>query len=141
MFALEELKRSYLYGNFMATVLLAQAFVEQSLGGSYALAGKDHIVKKGFGNLIEAARDDGWITPDVADALQRLRKMRNPYMHHTIGTGIRSYLGRIAESEFTAPEDLVVEDANFTIRTVVDYLRQGSPDWNPEKVNWSETDA
>jgi len=29
MFALDELKRSYFYGNFMATVLLAQVFIEQ----------------------------------------------------------------------------------------------------------------
>ena len=45
MFAIDELKRSYVYGNFMATVLLAQAFIEQSLGGSYSLGGKDQIVE------------------------------------------------------------------------------------------------
>ena len=36
MFALDELKRSYVYGNYMATVLLAQVFIEQSLGGFYS---------------------------------------------------------------------------------------------------------
>lgn len=140
MFALDELMRSYVYGNFMATVLLAQAFVEQSLGGSYSLAGKDHIVKKGFAGLIDAARDDAQITPEVADALHHLRRMRNPYTHHTIGKGKRSYMGRIAESAFMLPEDLVVEDAKFAVRTVVDFLRQGQPDWNPENVKWSEED-
>ena len=125
----------------MATVLLAQAFVEHSLGVIYTIAGKDHIASKGFAGLIDAARDDGHIAPEAADALHRLRMMRNPYSHHTIGTGKRSYMGRIVESAFMAPEDLVVEDAMFAVRTVVDYLRHGSPDWNPEKVKWSEDDV
>ena len=140
VFAIDELKRSYYHGNFMATVLLAQVFVEQSLGGSYSLAGKDHIVRRGFAGLIDAARDDGKITPELADALHQLRNMRNPYTHHTIGLGQRSYMGRLVAGDFPTPEDLVVEDAKFAVRAVVDYLRYGSPDWNPEKVDWSEDD-
>ena len=43
MFAVDELKRSFIYGNFMATVLLAQVFVEQSIGGIYLLSGDDEV--------------------------------------------------------------------------------------------------
>lgn len=141
MFALDELKRSYAYGNFMATVLLAQAFVEQSLGAIYSIAGSDRLVRAGFAGLIDAARGDGKITPELADALHSLRIMRNPYTHPTIGKGKRSYMGRLVESPFTSPEDLVVEDAKFAVRTVVDFLRHESPEWNPEKVDWSEEDV
>ena len=141
MFALEELKRSYAYGNFMAVVLLAQIFIEQSLGGGYSVAGKDDIAESGFASLIEIAIKDGHITSQLATALHSLRKIRNPYTHHIGGTGKRSYMGRIAEASFTAPEDLVVEDAKSAIRAVVDFLRHSSPDWNPNKVQWShETD-
>ena len=138
MFALDELKRSYAYGNFMATVLLAQSFIEHLLGGSYCMAGRDDIATKGFAGLVNAALEDGQITTELAEKLHRLRKMRNPYMHHTGGIGKRSYMGRLVEPEFIAPEDLVVEDAKFAIRAVVDYLRHGSPDWNPETFKWSE---
>lgn len=141
MFALEELKRSYAYGNYMAAVMLAQAFIEQSLGGTYSLAGRDDIVDKGFAKLVDAALTDQHITPELADTLHTLRKMRNPYTHHTIGTGRRTYMGRLLEGAPVAPEDLVVADAQFAIRAVVDYLRHGSPDWNPTKVHWSEDDA
>jgi hypothetical protein len=125
----------------MATVLLAQAFVEQSLGGGFSLAGRDEVVAKGFAGLVDAALADGHITSDIAEILHKLRKMRNPYTHHIVGSGKRSYMGRLAESAFMAPEDLVVEDAKFAIRAVVDYMRNGSPDWNPDKVKWSETDV
>ena len=138
MFALEELKRSYAYGNFMATVLLAQVFIEQSLGGSYSLAGKGSIAEKGFACLVDASLKDGNITPELAETLHRLRKMRNPYTHHIGGIGKRSYMGRLFETEFVAPEDLIVEDAKFAVRAVVDYLRHGSPDWNPETYPWRE---
>ena len=141
MFALEELKRSYAYGNYMATVMLAQAFVEQSLGGMYTMAGRDEVVAKGFAALIDQALQDTQITKQVADDLHALRKMRNPYTHHTIGTGKRTYMGRLMESAPIAPEDLVLEDAKSAIRAVVDYLRNGSPDWNPTKVQWQEGDA
>ena len=107
MFALDELKRAYVYGSFMAAVLLAQAFIEQSLGGMYSFAGDDKKASKSFAKLIDASRDDEHITQDMADALHRLRKMRNPYMHHAAGLGSRSYMGRLAENAFMAPEDLV----------------------------------
>ncbi len=99
------------------------------------------MASKGFAALIDAARQDGTIPPKLAEALHELRRMRNPYTHHILGAGKRSYMGRIEQSGFSAPEDLVVEDAKFSIRTVVDYLRQGSPDWNPENVVWNEEDA
>ena len=140
MFALDELKRSYAFGNFMATVLLAQAFIEQTLGGTYSLAGNDAVAGKGFAALVDEAQNDGQITPELAEILHRLRRMRNPYTHHIGGVGKRSYMGRLFEAEFVAPEDLVVEDAKFAIRAVVDYLRSASPDWNPETYQWSEED-
>ena len=138
MFALDELKRSYAYGNFMATVLLAQVFIEQSLGGSYSLAGNDAVAEKSFADLVDAALQDGRITPPLAETLHGLRRIRNPYTHHIGGFGKRSYMGRLVEAEFTAPEDLVVEDAKFAIRAVADYLRNGTPDWNPDRYHWSE---
>lgn len=141
MFALEELKRSYAHGNYMATVMLSQAFVEQSLGGMYTLAGQDDVVAKGFSGLIDHAQSCGHITPELAATLHSLRRMRNPYTHHTIGTGKRTYMGRLQESGPIAPEDLVVEDAKFAVRTVADYIRNGSPNWNPTKVTWREDSA
>jgi hypothetical protein len=138
MFALDELKRSYVYGNFMATVLLAQVFIELSVGGFYLMTGKDDIAQKGFAVLIDMARQDGKITPELAETLHRLRKMRNPYTHQTGGIKSHSYMGRLYQPEFIAPEDLVVEDAKFAVRAVVDYLRHGSPDWTPTKYQWNE---
>lgn len=136
MFALDELKRSFIYGNFMATVMLAQSFVEHSLGGMYSFTGQDHVVGKGFKKLIDQACADGHVTRQLTATLHSLRTMRNPYTHHTIGTGPRTYMERLAQSGHYAPEEMVIEDARIAIRAVVDYLRHGSPHWNPDEVQW-----
>lgn len=141
MFALDEIKRSFAYGNFMATVMLSQVFVEHSLGGMYTMAGRDEIVARGFASLIKAALADGYITTELAETLHALRKMRNPYTHHTIGVEARTYMGRLVQNAPTTPEDLVVEDARFAIRAVVDYLRHGSPNWRPNHEDRGASDA
>ena len=64
--------------------------------------------------------------------------MRNPYIHFIGGASPKSYMGRLVKQEVVSPEDLAVKDAKFAIRAVVDYLRHGSPDWNPDKVQWHE---
>jgi len=140
MFALEEMKRSFAYGNFMATVLLAQVFVEQTRAGHFSIGGEDKIADGSFKGLIDEAQKRDWISSHVAESLHQLRKMRNPYTHRVGGTGPRTYMGRIISEKFVPPEDLVVEDARFAIRVVVDYLRYGSPECNPDKVKWNESD-
>jgi hypothetical protein len=127
MFALDELKRSFIYGNFMATVMLCQAFAEHSLGAMYSLSGNDAIAKKGFKALIEQALKDGHIPATLAATLHALRTMRNPYSH----SNYQSYLNRLCAAR-AAPEDLVVEDAKAAICAVVDYLRHNSPGWHPQ---------
>ena len=140
MFAVDELKRSFIYGNFMATVLLAQVFVEQSIGGIYLLSGDDEVVNKGFSALIDATLVDEAITSELAESLHDLRRMRNPYTHNIQGAGRRSYMGRLLQSDTSTPEDLVVEDAKFAINVVVDFIRHGSPKWNPDEIEWNEDD-
>ena len=140
MFALDDLKRSYAYGNFMATVLLAQVFIEQSLGGSYALAGQDCKAQRTFAHLIDAARD---AREHYSRFCRRpsLFKKNAKSLHTFYNRRNASYLDRLVQNKFASPEDLVVEDAKFAVRTVVNYLRRGSPNWHPEKVKWSEDDA
>lgn len=126
MFALEEMKRSFIYGNFMATVMLCQTFVEQTLGGMYSPAGRDDIARKGSRALIEQAVEDGYVPGPLAVKLHELRTMRNPYSH----SNFSNYSSRLREAA-TYPEELVVQDAEAAIRILVDYIRHDSPGWNP----------
>lgn len=137
MFALEELKRSFATGNFMATVLLSQAFVELTLAAHFDLDGDEKIAHGSFKQLINVAYSRNWITEENALSLHKLRQMRNPYLHRSIRSGRHSYMERIPANR-TAPEDLVEEDARFAVKSVVDFMRHGSPNWHPKNVQWRE---
>ena len=55
LFALHEAGNSYVNGNYMAVILLSQAFIEHSLSGQFILAGEYAISESGFKRIIESA--------------------------------------------------------------------------------------
>jgi hypothetical protein len=130
LFAIQELKNSFLNGNYMATILLCQVFAEHSLGGSYAVSGDEEIMRKGFEKLIDCAKRDRLISPTLATQLHTLRKMRNPYNHPRPMMSGNDLHGRII-SRRADPQEVAADDAREAIRIVVDFLREGCPSWRP----------
>jgi len=133
MFAIQEMTHSFVVGNFMATVLLAQVFVEHSLGGSFILGGDDTTATSGFAKLVNQSLSRGDISAELANRLHELRRMRNPYSHPSPGVTPRSYMGRLREKDIYVPENLAEQDARFALQVVVDFLRHGSPKWLPKE--------
>ncbi|NMX22050.1 hypothetical protein C5S30_06395 [ANME-1 cluster archaeon GoMg4] len=139
-FAIYEMAHSYVVGDFMATVLLAQVFVEHSLGGSFIMSGDDDTATGGFSKLISQSLSKGLIPNALAEKLHKLRKMRNPYSHPNPGLTPRSYVGRMMEKKVYSPEDLAEQDARFALEIVVDFLRHGSPNWHPKNDDSPSTE-
>jgi hypothetical protein len=113
----------------MAVVLLAQLFVEHSLAGSLILCGEDDLAESGFAKILRDARDSGGIGAELFEKLERLRKLRNPYVHPRVG--MSGIMGRLVGSGLKHERELVDNDAWFAIETVVDFIREQSPDWAP----------
>lgn len=142
VFAIHELKSSFLNGNYMATIFCCQAFIEHSLAGRYALNGQDVLVEIGFKNLIDRSLSDGCLTVKLAKRLHELREMRNPYVHPRILPNRESLLDRMVtttrqlQSSPTKNSDdalriMAEKDACNAIRIVVDFLRHECPSWTP----------
>jgi len=126
--ALDEIKLCYIDGYYLAVVLLAQIFIESSLGGSYILGGDEGIAEKGFKKLIDRALADNFITGELATEFQELRKMRNPYVHPRAGAGEGTIMGRMVEKfksgkVYESITDFAKDDAERAIQIVVDFLR------------------
>lgn len=129
--ALQEMRLCFIDGHFLACVLLAQTFVENSLGGSYILSGDETVAEKGFAKLIDKALDDKHIDSPLAEKLHELRLMRNPYVHPKAGSGKGTLMRRIlgksrSGKEYESLTDFAKEDAQRAIRIVVDFLRDSS---------------
>jgi hypothetical protein len=139
MFAINEMKHSFLFGNYLATIVVAQVFVEHTLGASFAMAGDDKTANAGCARLIDESVKRGWLDGAIANRLHELRVMRNPYTHSRSGVP-NSYMNRLRDSATYDPHELAEADAREAIRIIVDWLRDGSPDWAPaaENVPWPD---
>lgn len=143
VFAIHELKSSFLNGNYMATIFCCQTFVEHSLAGRYALNGQDTVVEVGFKNLIERSLADGFLTAELAKRLHELREMRNPYVHPRILPNRESLLDRMlatsrqlrsSSKQSNDPLAVMAEtDARNAVEIVVDFLRHECPSSTPRK--------
>lgn len=128
--AINELKRSYIWGNYLAVVLTAQAFVEHTLGAYFRIAGEDKLAGSGFAALIDELERRGALSTGIAKRLHELRRMRNPYTHSQGAESPRGYMARLKGFGYR-PEAMAANDAAEAIRIVVDYLRDSSTGWRP----------
>jgi len=123
MITLNELRDSFIIGNYCACVLLAQAFLEHSLEGHYGWIGEELSGKMGFAKLIEKVRKEGLISTELSEKLDKLRLIRNPYVHPRPFMSEGSIPLRGVEDKKTF-EELAEDDAKFAIETVVDFMRE-----------------
>ena len=119
-FALEELWRSYIDGNFLAVMLLSHVFAEQSLGGSLILAGTDRKISEGgLKKIADELRSSGQIDDTAFALLDELRRMRIAYTHPHEGLPERSHMKRILNSKL-GPFELLESDAKMCLTIVAD---------------------
>ncbi len=125
--AFEEIKLCYIEGFYLATVLLAQIFIENSLGAEYIIAGADKTVESGFYQIINKSLEDNRINKRLANKFHKLRRIRNTYIHPKGGTGPGTIIERIFEKikrgkSFTSIYKMAKEDSKEAISIVADYL-------------------
>lgn len=121
-FVFNEAKSTYVDGYFIATVVLASAFAEHWLSGRLSAQGFDKEAGRGLAACIRCARKhQAW--PDfILDRLDRLRRIRNPFIHlkgfdHDHNLSQRSWL------DMKHPGEVAAEDAKFALETVLALVR------------------
>jgi hypothetical protein len=77
----EEARYCFAYGQFLATVMLGLAFVEQSLAARSFMAGRDELERASLSKLLDVALAEGWISQDEHGEMQRARRNRNRVAH------------------------------------------------------------
>lgn len=90
----EEATTSFVYGNCVAAIVLAAAFVEHWFVASLIAHGYQKEASQGLGAAIECARANNLVSPVILDKANHLRLVRNPFVHlksldHEHGIGQR----------------------------------------------------
>ena len=78
----EEARYCFVYGQFLATIVLSLAFIEQTLAALFYMVGRNDLERAGAKRLVIEALKYNWLTQDECDYLDELRQIRNPIMHH-----------------------------------------------------------
>ncbi|EPW6438067.1 hypothetical protein [Vibrio parahaemolyticus] len=130
--ALHELANSYVNGNYMAVVLLVQAFIEHSLSGEFIMRGQNAIAESSFKKIIDSSLSHDIIDADLYDLLEALRKIRNPYVHAKAGIKSGSLIKKMIDGRFESAELLAKSDALQSLTILKVFMEQNVVMWFPE---------
>jgi len=77
----EEARLAFINGEFVATLLLANAFLEQWLGNVLASEGHAKEAQQGLAVILRCMEEMGLLHEFISNTADRLRKIRNPFVH------------------------------------------------------------
>jgi hypothetical protein len=77
----QEAKDCFVYGQFVATLVLAASFMEHWLGGILNAAGQQKVAGQGLKAIVAHCREFNVIPVVLCDKIDSLRLSRNPFVH------------------------------------------------------------
>ena len=118
MIAFEEARLAYLHGLFLSCVVMVQACVEHMLQGLFYGGGRNDLMDAPYSRLLDRARREGLLSEEEFALFERLRQLRNPYVHFRPPGSPDSWIARAVGVE-KFPEDVLVEDARLAITALL----------------------
>lgn len=121
--AFEEARQAYLHGLFLACTIMCQVCLEHMLASLFRMTGRNDLERASFETLLLKARANRILSEEEFSLFDRLRMIRNPYVHPR-GPTVPSSITRRAMMTDTPVEDLVADDAEFAIVALLRLCRR-----------------
>lgn len=118
----EEAKASFVYGNFVASIVLAAAFVEHWIVANLDGLGYGREGSRGLSSAIKTARKANLVHQMLLDRVERLRLIRNPFVHLK-AIDHEHNLDRRFLKQRVPPSELLEEDAKQALTTMYGIAR------------------
>jgi hypothetical protein len=122
-FLFDEMRYCFVYGQFLATIMLGLAYIERTLAADFFAAGRDDLEQTGIAWLLREARHSGILSNDEADELDRIRCTRNPVTHFRRPGADDSVESRSLQGN-EHPYELLERDAQAVVRAAMKPLRK-----------------
>ena len=119
----EEARYCFVYGQFLATILLGIAYLETALAASFYASGRNDLQRAPFSELLNEALSDGLISVGEYQEMNRVRNERNAYGHyrrpsHEGRIESRAFKGEAFEGD-ELPYDIIERDATAVMRLLL----------------------
>ncbi len=117
----EEARYCFVYGQFLATVVLGLSYIEHTLAGLFYASGRNDLERASISALLKEAMKCGWVNQTEYENLERARKARNPITHFRKPLhGDTIEYRAVIENEL--PYMIIEEDAQHVIEIVLHLL-------------------
>lgn len=117
----EEIRYCFVYGQFLAVVVLGLAFAERSLVAGLYASGRNDLERANINTLLREARDAGWLNDEEFDALERARRLRNSIAHFR-RPGFNDTIEYRMVQDDELPYAVIEQDARHIISVVLNIL-------------------
>ena len=77
----EEMRYSFVYGQFLTTILIGLAYIERTLSAVFYGSGRNDLKRATLSKLLDEAFDSNLISKEELKELNEIRKLRNSYAH------------------------------------------------------------
>ena len=123
VYLFDEARCCYIYGQYLATIAMGMAYIEQSIAAIFHTRCKDKFAKQSAETLFKEALNEGLISQFDYENLERIRKTRNPAIHfkkplHPDSIDVRSV------KQNRHPALILESDAKFVMGSVFKLLGQ-----------------
>ena len=113
----EETRYCFVYGQFLASIVLGLGFIEHSLASSFYTAGRDDLERASIKKLLHEAFANNWISENELKSLERARKIRNPITHFR-KPGYKDTIEWRVVNVQDHPYKIIEEDAYHVMETI-----------------------
>ena len=117
----EEVRYCFVYGQFLAVIILGLAFLEKTLASWFFMAGRNDLERASISRLLREARNEAWLMEDEYEKLERIRLARNPVAHFRAPLSDDSIEFRALDKE-DHPYSVIEQDARDVIEAVMHML-------------------
>ena len=117
----EEARYSFVYGQFLASILLGFAFIEVTLSSWFYISGRNDLERATASKLLFEAKEAAWLTEDEYVRIEDIRCNRNPVTHFRppLSTDTIEYR---ALTESNHPYSVIEQDARYVMEAVMHML-------------------
>lgn len=113
----DEAVHSYIFGQYVATIILAQAFIERRFQEYFHIRLDDKRAKYTLGKFIKEFKGTDFLPDFILDKIDKIRLKRNPFVHHRMPLQKDTLMARAFNSE-THPDELLHNDAKDALEVM-----------------------
>jgi hypothetical protein len=121
----EEARYCFVYGQFLATVVLGFAYVERTLNAEFYGAGRNDMQRATSEILLQEAYEEGLLNEEELKAFDKARRLRNVMVHFRKPMHIKSPEFRAIESECD-PYTIIEDDAKHILEVAFRLLARNA---------------